>query len=104
MEVIVYYTDTQEFIADLDDVPTAKVISLIRALRVCGSDMSMPQSRSLGGGLFELRARGKKEVRLFYCFHRDSAIILHGIIKKTSKIPRNEIEIAKSRMGKIAGL
>jgi len=97
----VVFADTQSFIANLDAEPTAKVIGLVRALRVCGSEMSMPQSRSLGGGLFELRGRGKTEVRLFYCFHRGAAIILHGIIKKAMKIPKKEVETARSRLRQI---
>lgn len=59
--------------------------------------LGLPQSKALGGGLYELRVRGKQEIRMFYVFHQSSAVILHIFIKKTQKTPAREINIAHKR-------
>jgi hypothetical protein len=47
--------------------------------------MAAPQSKALGGGLFELRG---KQVRMFYVFRPGGRIvILDCIVKKRSDIP-----------------
>lgn len=48
----------------------------------------------VGNNLFELRVRGQQEIRIFYTFYDDKAILLHVFIKKTQKTPAREIEIA----------
>lgn len=49
--------------------------------------------------LWELRA---KRVRIFLLISGNTGIAVHGIIKKTQKTPRKDIELAESR-GKKAG-
>jgi phage-related protein len=53
--------------------------------------------------LFEIRARGKDGIaRVFYCTVSGQRIILlHGFIKKSSKTPRREIDIAIKRMQEV---
>ncbi len=60
-----------------------------------GHLICMPASKSLGNGLFELRAVGKEQVRIIYCFHKGRAYLLRGFIKKSWKIHRVDIEMAK---------
>jgi len=52
----------------------------------------MPYSKKLSSQLFELRIRGSQEVRIFYTFHQDQAILFHCFIKKTQKTPKRELE------------
>ena len=65
-----------------------------------GPNLRMPHSRAIGGGLFELRPRGKEGVgRVFYCFVvRQRVVILHAFQKKTEGTPKKEIGIARRRM------
>lgn len=58
----------------------------------------MPYSKKLLSNLYELRVRGQQEVRIFYCFHQDQAIIVHAFIKKSQKTPTKEIETALKRI------
>jgi len=53
--------------------------------------------------LFELRIRGKNTfIRLLYCYRKDRIIIvLHGFVKKSQKIPKNELRIAIERKKEI---
>lgn len=56
-------------------------------------------SKSLGGGLFELRIRSR---RILYCFRpRSIIVLLHGFTKKTQKAPQREIDIALKRMEEV---
>lgn len=76
----------------------AKIISLITLLETHGNILGMPHSKRLGSNLFELRIRGKEELRILYCFRKRDIILLHAFKKQTQKTPQKEIEIAKNRM------
>ena len=58
----------------------------------------MPHSKQLAKGLYELRVRGKEEVRILYCFKKKDIYLLHGFKKQTQKTPGKEIEIALKRI------
>jgi len=80
-------------------MPTsAKLFRTFELLARFGNALGMPQSRHLGGGLFELRVRGVQEVRFFYTFHRGRAILLHGFIKKSARIPQREMDFARRKL------
>lgn len=64
---------------------------------MAGNDIAMPYSKSLGEGLFELRISGKIPIRIIYCFYENYAILLHALIKKSDKIPKRELDLAKRR-------
>jgi phage-related protein len=57
----------------------------------------------MGGGLFELRPRGREEIgRAFYCFViGQRVIILHAFVKKTQETPQHELKIARKRMKEV---
>ncbi len=51
-----------------------------------GADLRLPHSRAIGGGLFELRPKGKEGIgRIFYCTIGCTIVILHSFVKKTQK-------------------
>lgn len=68
-----------------------------------GPDLGMPYTRALGGGLFEIRAKGPEGIeRAFFCTLKGNRIvILHAFVKKTERTPRREIEIATKRMREV---
>ena len=57
-------------------------------------------SKAMGGGLFELRPRGRSGIgRAFYCFCGGRVItVLHAFVKKTQKTARRELLIARERL------
>ena len=65
-----------------------------------GWPVGMPLSRSLGGGLWEIRSSlpSRRIARVLFCVHEGRIAIVHGFIKKTQKTPRDEIELARKRM------
>ena len=57
----------------------------------------------MGGGLFELRARGREGVgRAFYCFVVGQRVVIpHAFVKKTQETPKQELRIARRRMKEV---
>jgi phage-related protein len=58
----------------------------------------------MSDGLLELRIRGKREVRVFYCFHKNKAFLLHACIKKSEKTLDKELRRARLAREALASL
>ena len=73
---------------------------LVELLMVYGPDLRLPHSRAFGGGLFELRVKGKVGIgRAFYCFQMArNVIVLHAFVKKTQTTPDADLSIAQQRL------
>jgi phage-related protein len=58
-----------------------------------------PLSKSLGGGLFELRHVGKLNTRVLWFFVKGRRLIaVHGIRNKARAIPARDLATARERM------
>lgn len=97
MEIRNFTTDIDKFLDNLEEITRSKVSKVLHMLIMAGNDIEMPYSKSLGGGLFELRISGKIPIRIIYCFYQNYAILLHAFTKKTDKIPKRELDLAKKR-------
>lgn len=88
----------KEFILSLDKKMRAKMLRTIQILSENGTDLREPYSKSLGDGIFELRAKvGSDITRVLYFFFVGKRIVLtNGFIKKTEKTPAAEIQLAKN--------
>ncbi len=98
MEVTIGNTSVEKFIKNLDKELIAKALRTIELLERFGNRLGMPHSKSMAVGIFELRVRGKKEIRILYCFHKHKIFLLHGFIKKTQKTSLHDMRIATKRM------
>lgn len=87
----------EDFIASLSDTSISKIRKLFDLLIKYGPYLGMPYSKKIVKNLFELRIRGQ-EVRLFYTVKGKSIRIIHGIKKKTQKIPMREINLCIKRL------
>jgi phage-related protein len=76
---------------------------LVELLMEFGPDLGMPHSRAMGGGLFELRPRGREGIgRALYCYVTGRrAVILHAAVKKTQATPQRDLSIARKRMKEV---
>lgn len=92
MEIQIYDKKLEKFILGLDNNSKAKVARTINLLEKFGPAIGMPHSKPIAKGIFELRIRGKQEIRIFYLFRNNTAILLHGYIKKSFRIPANELK------------
>jgi len=73
----------------------AKVFAYIGELKKQGHNLRRPLSAPVESGLYELRPQDN---RLFYFFfHKDYAIFVHAIKKKTNKIPNDDIKLSLKR-------
>jgi len=67
--IIDYYSE--EVRLDIDALPVgirASYTRLTNLLEEFGLDLRMPHSRAMGGGLFEIRPKGREGIaRVFYC-------------------------------------
>ena|SRR3990172_7291303 len=88
----------EEFINRQQASTKAKIIHNIRLLKQYGNLLGMPRSKRLDKNLFELRIRGKQELRIFYCFKERDVLFLHIFKKQTQKTPQKELQIAYHRM------
>ena len=79
---------------------------LVELLAQYGPNLRMPHSRALGGGLFELRARGREGIgRACYCFLVGGrVVILHAFVKKSRETPDRELKIARKRMKEVGNV
>jgi phage-related protein len=68
-----------------------------------GPNIGMPHTRAMGGGLFEVRAKGREGIgRALFCTVIERRIvILHGFIKKTEQTPAHDLEIARERLKEV---
>ncbi|MGP1681248.1 MAG: type II toxin-antitoxin system RelE/ParE family toxin [Giesbergeria sp.] len=68
-----------------------------------GPSLRLPHSRAFGGGLFELRPRGRTGVgRAFYCFLLGKrVVVLHASIKKSRQTPHSELKVARKRLKEV---
>jgi len=85
------------------DAIRARYIALTLRMVEYGPNLGMPHTEALGGGLFEIRAKGREGIgRAFYCALKGQRlVILHEFIKKSQKTPKRELRLARKRMKEI---
>jgi phage-related protein len=78
----------------------ANYLHILEIIEEFGPTIGRPYTAPMGGGLFEIRAKGKEGIgrSLFCTVKGKEIIILHSFIKKTQKTPKKEIEKARKRM------
>nr|WP_320013290.1 type II toxin-antitoxin system RelE/ParE family toxin [uncultured Desulfobulbus sp.] len=79
----------------------ANFLHLAEMIEEFGPALGLPYSKSLGDGLFEIRAKGKERKILFLYRKGKEVIILHSFIKKTQKTPKNELATARKRLKEV---
>jgi len=107
IKVIFYETDAgnkpvREWLSSLclDD---KKIIGEDMKTVEYGWPVGMPVCKSIGNELYEVRSNltDGKIARVIFVIEQGYMILLHGFIKKTQKIPKKDLELAKKRKGKI---
>lgn len=78
-----------------------------QAKKIIGSDiktvqygwpLGMPVVRKLEQGLWEVRSRLDKRIaRVLFTVNKDKMVLLHGFIKKSRKLPNEDLELARDR-------
>ena len=92
--------------AQVEAWPDGVLVSFARIAELMlehGPDLGLPHTRAMGGGLFEVRAKGREGIgRAFYCaIVGQRIVILHAYIKKTEQTPARELETARTRLREV---
>jgi phage-related protein len=102
---IVYFREitgrspVEEFVDGLGTDEQVETLVGIDMLRTHGISLGRPWVAPLGKGLWELRVRSRRQLRILYFAHTERTFVfLHGFIKKTREVPQSEIRIALRRM------
>ncbi|TSC90198.1 MAG: hypothetical protein G01um10145_302 [Microgenomates group bacterium Gr01-1014_5] len=93
-----------EFIKSCDSQIIPKISHVIDLLETHGHLLRMPHSKKLTSEIYELRARGKQEIRITYAFKGRTIWLLHVFKKQTQKTPAREISTSEKRLLGIDGL
>ncbi|MEA3330631.1 MAG: type II toxin-antitoxin system RelE/ParE family toxin [Campylobacterota bacterium] len=98
-----FNSDVESKILSLPDGLLARYLRLTDIMIIHGSNLGLPHTKALSNGLFELRLKSKEGIgRVFYCTKVGKNIImLHSFIKKSQKIPKNEMDIALKRLREV---
>ena len=102
-KVSFYSASLEDEILSLPAGFVARFLRYAERMEVYGPDLGMPHTRAMGQGLFELRLKAAEGIaRVFYCtLVSRRIVILHQFTKKTDKMPRKELEIARRRMKEV---
>ncbi|MBL7125019.1 MAG: type II toxin-antitoxin system RelE/ParE family toxin [Dehalococcoidales bacterium] len=104
---IEFYQDSQgnipvqDFIRQQPAKVKAKILKYIDLLQDFGLSLGQPRVEKLAGSeVWELKIRhsSNRYRILYFAFSGRSFILLHAFLKKTAKTPKNELEIAQSRI------
>jgi phage-related protein len=81
----------------------ANLLHIIELVEEFGPSIGRPYTAPLGKGLFEIRAKGPEGIgrSLFCTIKGRELVILHSFIKKTRKIPRKHMDLARKRMKEV---
>ena len=74
-------------------------MAIMQLLEEEGRNLKRPYAAPLSEGIRELRVQySPNKFRLLYFFFlRNKIIFTNAFVKKTAKVPKNEIEVAKKR-------
>lgn len=87
----------QEFLDSLEEKLRSKTVTNIQLLGEFGTELKKPFSKYIEEGIFELRTKQGSDIdRVLFFFREGKKIILtNGFVKKTDKIPKSELDLAK---------
>ncbi len=81
----------------------ANFLHIAEMIEEFGPALGLPYTKAVGGGLFEIRSKGREGIgRSFFCAVKGKEIIiLHSFIKKSQKIPKKELKLARQRLKEV---
>lgn len=102
MFTVQYHPDA---VAEANQLPLKVKVKFDRLVSKLEQDprvLREPDTKPLGNGLFEIRTQGTDIARGIWVYQKGNTIImLRVFIKKTNKIPKQELELAHQRLEEI---
>ncbi len=88
----------EAFVNKLNFKTQRKFFAKIPWLEEYGPRLPAPHAKKIDNDIYEFRFFGEEgTIRILYFFYQNKIIFLNGFKKKTKKIPKKELETAKSR-------
>ena len=93
----------REWLRSLSSIDRKLLGEEIRTVQL-GWPIGMPVVRKLDADLWEIRVRMKDGIaRVLFTIEAKEAILLHGFIKKSQKIPADDLHTALGRLKQLRG-
>lgn len=108
LQVVFYKTDSgtepvREWLKELGRDDRKIIGEDIKTVQL-GWPLGMPLVRKIDKGLWEIRIQLDRRIaRVLFTAHEGMMVLLHGFIKKSKKLPANDLKIAKQRMATLGG-
>src|SRR3990167_1931504 len=98
-----YNDDVEEAILQMPPKIQARMIKLLELIEKHGANLGAPHTEPIGDGLFEIRAKAQEGIgRSLYCYMKGRHImVLHAFVKKSTKTPKQDLDLAKKRKGEV---
>ena len=105
-KIAIYYEDlkgrkhVKDFVDSFDEKTRAKILARVEFLEEHWHEARRPLVDKIDRDLYELRVEfAWNNVRVLYAYmFKDYIVLLHGLVKKTDKIPENDKKKARMRM------
>ncbi|MBS9435677.1 type II toxin-antitoxin system RelE/ParE family toxin [Photorhabdus noenieputensis] len=99
MFIVKYHDEAEQEIKSLPAKTGVKLARLIGKLETDPRSLREPNTKPIGGGLYEIRTMGGDIARGLWVYQTGKQIyLLRVFIKKTQKIPPSEIALAFHRL------
>lgn len=81
----------------------ANFLHILELVEEFGPTIGRPHTAPLGKGMFEIRAKGPEGISrsLFCAIKGREIVILHSFIKKTQKVPKKHMDLARKRLKEV---
>jgi phage-related protein len=91
---------------DIREMPVgirSRMVRLLEVIQIKGPDLGEPLTKSMGQGLFEIRAKAAEGIgRSLFCYQKEKTIVvLYAFVKKTQKTPKSVLDIARQRLKEV---
>jgi phage-related protein len=98
-----FYKGVEQIILEMPPKIQARMVKLLELMEKHGANLGPPHTESMGGGLFEIRARAQEGIgRGLFCYLQGKHIfVLNAFVKKTQKTPINELKLARLRQSEV---
>jgi phage-related protein len=94
---VVVYSKVKKFIEKLDRPRRAKIDRIFDLFEEYGPHLPTRYLKKVARDVWELRPG---DIRLFLTIRRNKALIIHGIHKKSNKIPKKDLDLVIKRIKK----
>ncbi|EIZ1383883.1 type II toxin-antitoxin system RelE/ParE family toxin [Salmonella enterica] len=99
MFTIIFHDEAKSELSNLPIPLRAKMVRQLKKLEYDPQQLREPDTKPIGNGLFEIRAKAGDIARGLWVYQAGKKIYMLGIfVKKTSKTPPEEITLAWARL------